>query len=217
MKEYKAFFVNNHFKAEAKIVLFDDVTENYMMPMFINGIKIETNGFDMLTVLKSENYSKEQLKLFDYEISRYGDYILKNFNLKTIIPVNIIEKNSGNKNSEKIIIEIENYDEVVKKLRLFDTEIFIINDCTELDCLVGAFEELYDKIKNDYTIEICVFCKNSGYNPCSGGVEYYNHVCYKEFTENYSKLDNKDKLNIEPLVTKKALVCLTDSCNKFVE
>jgi hypothetical protein len=206
-------FRNNYLKIETKIVLGDN--SKYDSPMIINGVIVETDGFEVLSIEQSENYGAEQLKIFDYDI-KHGCYILKNYNLKTSVPINITNKNTKELSFDNLFVEIDdNNGETIRKLNLFDKEI-IVNGWD----LVGAFNNLHRKIKQNYTVKMCAFCKKSCWNPY-GGIDFFNHLCFKEFEEEYYKLDIKNKEAIGCLMNKNMekykSVYLINSCNDYRE
>jgi hypothetical protein len=211
--ELKSIFRNNYLKIETKIVLGDN--SKYDSPMIINGIIVETDGFETLCIEQSENYETEQLKIFDYDI-KHGDYILRNYNLRTSVPINIINKNTNEFSSDNLFIEINDDNrKTVRKLQLFDKEI-IVNGWD----LVGAFYNLHREIKQNYTVKMCAFCKKSCWNPY-GGTDFFNHLCFKELAEEYYKLDIKNKESVGGLMNKNMgkykSVYLINSCNDYRE
>jgi hypothetical protein len=118
--------------------------------------------------------------------------------------------------SDTLIIEIdENSDRIIRNLRIFDKEIIL----KDFD-FCGAFEYLHKEIKEKYTIKICAFCKKSSWNPY-GGVDFFNHLCFNEFSEEYNKLDVRNKNNISYLMNKNIEkyknVYLIGSCNDYEE
>jgi hypothetical protein len=208
-----SIFRNNYLKIETEIVLGDN--SKYDSPMIINGIIVETDGFEVLSIEQSENYGREQLKIFDYDI-KHGCYILKNYNLKTSVPVNMENKNTKELFFDNLFIEIDDTNgETIRKLKLFDKEI-IVNGWD----LVGAFNNLHREIKQNYTVKMCAFCKKSCWNPY-GGIDFFNHLCFKEFAEEYYKLDIKNKETISALMNKSTgkykNVYLINSCNDYRE
>jgi hypothetical protein len=210
-EKYTAFFINNYIQTETQI-FFDRNNEIYMSPMIVNDIIIENDGFCDLIIFGIENYKKEQLKIFDYDMTENGDYVLKNYNLKTLIPINIIDKNTANNICENIIIENNNG---IKKIKLLDYEVIVkYNDWVE------AFNDLQRKFKENYRVKICAFCKKSSWNPY-GGADFFNLLCFKNFTEEYNQLNIKDKMNIGNLMNKNKgkfnFVYLISSCNEYVE
>jgi hypothetical protein len=211
--ELNSIFRNNYLNIETKIVLGDN--SKYDSPMIINGVIVETDGFEVLCIELSENYGKEQLKIFDYDI-KHGGYILKNYNLRTSVPMNIRNKTTREIFSDNLFIEIDdNNRKTIRKLKLLDKEI-VVNGWD----LLGAFNNLHREIKQNYTVQICAFCKKSCWNPY-GGTDFFNHLCFKEFMEEYYKLDIKNKENISGLMNKNTgkykSVYLINSCNDYRE
>jgi hypothetical protein len=62
--------------------------------MIVEGVIIETDGFEVLSIGRPENYSDQKLKIFDYN-DKSGSLILKNYNLRAELPVTVIEKHTG--------------------------------------------------------------------------------------------------------------------------
>jgi hypothetical protein len=211
--KYDAVFENTYLKVEAKIIIGNN-NPNYSMPMIINGITIETDGFEVLSIDKQEKYSNEQLKIFDYDIE-YNVYVLKNYSLKTIIPINIIEKHTGKMQTETLYVEMNNKNgRTEMTLRILDKEI-VANNYNILD----AFEKLYNEVNKEHTIKICAFCKNSCWNPY-GGTDFYHHLCFKEFADEYYEINVKDKMSIVQLMEKNKSkyynVYLTNYCDEYM-
>jgi hypothetical protein len=210
--KYETTFENNYIKTKTEIV-YDNNDPEYFLPMTVNGIIIETDGFEALTINSSENYSKDQLKIFDYDLVK-GFYKLKNYYLKTIIPISIIEKNNGRDFLENMIVEIiDKENNTIRKIKIFDNEIVV-----KRSDLLEAFDELYETIKEKYIFKICVFCKKSSWNPYSGN-DFYNHLCFREFAKNYYKIDRNNKIEIVKLMEennrKYKSTYLTYFCNEY--
>jgi hypothetical protein len=143
--KYETTFENNHIKTKTEIV-YDNNDQEYFLPMIVNGIIIETDGFEALTINSSENYSKDQLKIFDYDLVK-GFYKLKNYYLKAIIPISIIEKNNGRYFFDNMIVEIiDKENNTIRKIKIFDNEIVV-----KRSDLLEAFDELYENINEKYT------------------------------------------------------------------
>jgi hypothetical protein len=83
--KYDTFFTNAYINVETQIV-FGGNNSKYVSPMVINGLIVETDGFEGLYIETFEDYTKEQLKIVDYDIKN-GLYILRNYKLETIIPI----------------------------------------------------------------------------------------------------------------------------------
>jgi hypothetical protein len=213
-RRINAVFENTHLKVNTQIIIGDD-NPNYSMPMVVNGITIETDGFEVLSIDKQDKYDNEQLKIFDYDIE-YNVYVLKNYSLKTIIPMNIIEKHTGKMQTETLYVEINNKNgRTTRILRILGKEI-----AAENYDILGAFEKLYNEVNKEYIIKICAFCKNSCWNPY-GGTDFYHHLCFKEFADEYCRIDIKDKMNIVRLMEKNKgkynNVYLTNYCDEYME
>ena len=210
--KYKSFFRNNYIDVETAI--------DPDCSMLVNGVLIETDGFECLSIESFKNYTKEQLKIFDCFINKYGSCMLINYNLKVLIPVNVVEKNTGNNFCENIIIEINNSDDnIIGKLRFLDYDTGNICDVKSWD-VFSAFDKLHGKIKQNFIVKICAFCKKSSYNPY-GGIDFFSHLCFNECAEEFCKLDLKNKFTIGPLMNnnkgKFKNVSLTSSCNEYME
>jgi hypothetical protein len=208
--KYDTFFENDFIKIDTQIAMGNN------MPMNINGIMIETDGFEVLSIDEQEKYSAEQLKIFDFDINHWGIYVLKNYHLRTTIPIEMIEKNSGEKISEKLFIEMDDKNnQTTTTLKILDKEIVI----TDFYILEG-FEKLYEEIHKEYTVKICAFCKNLCWN-LYGGVDFFNCLCFKEFADEYYKIDENYKMNILKLMEKNKdkykFVHLTNCCGEYIE
>lgn len=213
--KYDSFFENNFIKIDSQIIM-ENNNPNYISPMNINGIMIETDGFEILSIDAQEKYSPEQLKIFDYDI-KHNLYVLKNYRLRTIIPIDIVEKNTRKIISERLSVEMDDKNNhTIRTLKIFNKET-IINNFDMLE----AFEKLYNEINKEYAIKICAFCKNLCWNPY-GGTDFFNCLCFKEFADEYYKIDTKYKMNIVELMGKNKgkynkNVYLTNYCNEYIE
>jgi hypothetical protein len=209
--KYKTFFENSYIKTKTEMV-YDKNDREYSFPMTVNGIIIETDGFEVLTINSSENYSKDQLKIFEYDFMK-GFYKLKNYHLTAIIPINIIEYYNGKHLLENIVIEmIDKESNTTRKIKILNKEIIV-----KKHNLLGAFDELYENIKEKYTLKICAFCKKSSWNPYGG--DFFNHLCFKEFSEDYYKINRNNKTEIAKLMGenngKWKSIYLTHFCNEY--
>jgi hypothetical protein len=197
-------------------IISEENNFKYTFPkIIINDVIIEIDSFEILYIDIPENYTQEQLKIFDYDI-QHKSYILTNYYFKTNIPLNIIDKKTKKLLVEYMIIEMENKNSKnTQKIRLFDKESNIYGDN-----FLDAFEKLYKEINKDYVIKICTYCKKSCWNPY-GGSDFINQLCFNKFSEEYYKIDTKDKMNISKLMNdndkKYKQVCMVDSCNEYVE
>jgi hypothetical protein len=85
---------------------------------------------------------------------------------------------------------------------------------------LNSFDELYKEINKKYEIKICAFCKNSCWNPY-GGTDFCNHLCFKIFSNEYYKINNRSKMEIVKLMEKYTgkheNVYLINSCEEYME
>ena len=109
---YKSIFSNAYITVNTEIVDFDVDGSNYISPIVVNGVIMETDGFECLTIDPPKRYSEEQLKQFDYDIVYpYGDktkevFMLKNYRLKTFIPVSVLNKDINKWETANLVIEM---------------------------------------------------------------------------------------------------------------
>ena len=111
---------------------------------------------------------------------------------------------------------MNNYNnETIRKLEFLDEEL-VVNDFD----LLGAFEKLFENVKQNYMIKICAVCKKSSWHPY-GAIDFFHHLCFKEFAIEYYKMCVKDKMNLMSLMDKNAgkykNVYLTSFCNEYEE
>ena len=213
--QYNTVFTNDKINCGAQITIGPH-TLDCLSPMIVNGIVIDAEGFECLSIDKPETHPEDALSIFDYDINKYGSYILKNYHVRTEIPVEIIEKPTGKESMESIIIEMDNKDsETRQTLKMFDTEI-TVNDFY----LEGAFNTLYREVNEKYSVKICAFCTNS-FGAAFGEVEFCNQLCFEKISGEYREIAKKTKYAILELMAKHPGTCrnvyLTCSCNKFME
>ena len=114
-KKFRTLFTNKFGTVHTKVFECDKTNPNYnFFPAIIYGIRVETDGFEVLSVENPESYTKDQLENFEYDIKHpYKDktkplFILKNFSLQTYIPVSVFSKKDNNRIKKEICIEISN-------------------------------------------------------------------------------------------------------------
>jgi len=222
--KYKAIFSDSKGIESTEIdTKFDDA---YFYPMKINGIVVETDGFEVLTIDNPEQYSENQLARFDYDIKYpYKDkekklLVLKNYQLKTFIPILVLEIKSGKEITAEIqIIMNHNGGESVERRCSLLGKIFDLGMTLRGFGLDYAFEELQKQLAGHYCMETCANCKKSFGNPY-GGNEFFNHLCFKSEAEAFQAIVNKDKRSVGNFMKYDndknfQLVQLTDYCDKF--
>ena len=213
--KYNTVFTNDKIKTNTQITMGPH-TLDCLSPMIVNGIVIDTEGFECLSIDKPETYSEDALSIFDFDINKYGSYILKNYHARTEIPVEIIEKRTGKESMESIIIEMDNKDnETMQTLKIFDKEITVHDFYLE-----DAFCTLYEEAHEEYSIKICAFCKNF-FGAAFGGLDFCNQLCFEKISGEYRKIEKKTKYAILELMDKHPGKCrgvyLTYSCNNYRE
>jgi hypothetical protein len=218
MKKIKAVF-SNDFTSHTGIIDFD--SSEYLSPMVINGVIIETDGFEALSIDNTEQYSEEQLKQFDYDIIfPYKDktkklFVLKNYNLQTYIPVSITKKETNKSETAELIIEmIHNGKNLTLSCSLLEekSENF---DSENLEIALNNLQE-----KSNYFINICACCKNSNWNPY-GGMVFLNQLCFRNDSEKFQNMKLKTKYTVASIMKDDAdrnfdLVWLTDNCKYYI-
>jgi len=226
--KYKAIFSNSKGTVETEIseeTLLE--TSEYFYPMIINGVNIETDGFESLTIDNPEQYSENQLTQFEYDITYpYKDkekklLVLKNYQLKAFIPIHVREIKSGERIEAEMQIKIyQNGNTVVLK-----TCSLLGKDSDKFDWKFDweiGFQEVQDKLADCYCMETCSNCKNSWWNPY-GGNEFFNQLCFVIDAEAFQAIKDKNKDSISRFMKYKKYdnydnfqrVQLTDYCDKF--
>jgi len=66
--KYKAIFSNLHCTINTEVEDSIESSSDYYYPMTIDGVTIETDGFEALSIDNPEQYSANQLARFDYNI-----------------------------------------------------------------------------------------------------------------------------------------------------
>jgi len=215
--KYRAIFSN--FKGTVDTEISDNLPE-YFYPVIIDSVTIETDGFGVLTIDNSEQYSESQLALFEYEIEYpYKDkakklLVLKNYQLKVFIPIRILEIKSGKRITSEVQITISNNGgKNVKR------ECSLFGKSSENYDLEVAFGELQKQLIECYCMETCSNCKNSWWS-IYGGNEFCNHLCFKSEAEAFQTIKDKDKMSVAHFMKygndkNWQSVELTDYCDKF--
>ena len=212
--KYKTVFTNKYFTENSEVSFYDEKYGNYISPMILRDIVIDTEGFEVLSIDYNEYFNHKNLCEFDYEIMN-GVHILKSYELKVFIPIKIIDKRSGNENKSEMIIDIKNdNNKKYQKLRVFDKEI-VIKDYA----YTNLFEKIYDDIKDKYAIKICAYCKKSFWDPY-GGNNFIHQVCFKNIFDEFNKIETKNKNSVGYLmaINKNFMsVLLTECCKEYEE
>jgi hypothetical protein len=214
--KYKTIFTNEYFTENSEVVFYAENYCGYVSPMVLQDIIIETDGFEVLTINSNEYFNHQNLSKFDYEKPERRDfYLLKNYKLKTFIPINIVDKKYGNENMAEMIIEIKNYNNKnYQKIKILDREI-IINE----NNYINSFEKIYSDIKDKYIIKICIYCRKSHWNPY-GGNDFINQICFKNIFDEFNKIETKNKNSVGYLMAINnnfQNVLLTECCKEYKE
>ena len=216
--KYRTIFSNLHGNINTEIDNDDDMSECFY-PMLVNGVEIETDGFEGLSIENPEQYPENKLAQFDYDIKYpYKDkekklLVLKNYQLKAFIPIQVLEKESGKR--MKVDMEITmTYDG-----NNFKRICSLLGKNSDYSDMEVAFRELQTQLKNDYSMEICSNCKNSSWHPY-GGNEFFNHLCFEKESIAFQFIENKTKTSVGGFMKygndeNWELVQLTDYCDKF--
>ena len=181
--KYRAVFRNFNGTRNTEV---EDLTE-YILPIVIDGVIIETDGFEVLSIDKPEQYSQNQLAQFDYD-KEYDLLVLKNYQLKTFIPIRIWNIQSRKRIETEIQITMTHNGKSVKRV------CSLFGKVSEKFDLEVAFGEIQGQLTNSHCLETCSNCKNSFWNPYGGG-EFY-HLCFKSEAEAFQTIENKDKMTI---------------------
>jgi len=170
--KYKAIFFNRRGAIHTAIEDLTEVSSVYCFPMTIDGVVIETDGFEELSVAQPEQYAENQLLRFDYDVRYpYKDkdkplLVLKDYRLDTFIPVFVREIKSGKRMEAELCIEMAHNGKSVKRTcRLLGGESSVFD-------MEAAFVEIQEQLKESYGMETCSNCKNSFWNPY-GGCSFY--------------------------------------------
>jgi hypothetical protein len=214
--KYKTLFTNEYFTENSEVIFYDENYCGYISPMILQDIIIETDGLELLTINSNEYFNHRNLSKFNYEKHKKHDiYLLKNYELKIFIPINIVDKKHCNESTTEMTIELINENNKnYKKLKILDKEIVIKeNDYTD------SFEKIYDEIKDKYIIKICSYCKKSNWNPY-GGSDFINQICFKNIFDEFNKIEIKNKNNVGHLIAINnniKNVLLTEYCKEYNE
>jgi hypothetical protein len=212
---FKAIFINSYISINTELIDYT-VSSSAFSPMIINGVLIDTDGFEDLTIENIEQYNNEQLKQFDYNvIYPYKDknkklLVLKNYILKAFIPINIINKINGIRTLSELILEMNDKEGKINYTILLENE--KINDID----IENIFYKFKEQLSEKYIIEICGTCKYNSENPY-GGVFLFNQLCFRKYGQKYFKMGIMDKDKFASLMDDKKweTVYLTDSCNEY--
>jgi hypothetical protein len=214
--KYKTLFSNEYFTEDSEVTFYDENYCGYVSPLILQDIIIEADGLEVLTINCKKYFDHKNLSKFDYEKYEKQDfYLIKNYKLKTFIPINIFAKKCGDESKTELTIELINENNKnYQKLKIFDKEVII-----KENNYTNAFEKIYNDIKDKYIIKICVYCKKSNWNPY-GGNDFVNQVCFKNIFEEFNKIETKDKNNVGHLMAINnnfKNVLLTEWCKEYKE
>jgi hypothetical protein len=217
-RKYKSIFSNTHISENSGIIDFDST--DYTSLITVNGIIIEVDGFEDLLIDNIEQYTEEQLNQFDYNVIFQNKektkklLVLRNYKLKTFVPVSIINKKTNEIGNANLIIELEHngkeltiicslLEEESEKVLYYDIEIAINNI----------------QKKSNYFIKICACCKYSFWNPY-GGSAFINHLCFRKDFEKFQSIKEKGKFTVGAIMKYDEdrnfdFVYLIDSCKYY--
>ncbi|WP_276378744.1 hypothetical protein [Flavobacterium sp. H4147] len=218
--KYKSIFSNLKGTFNTEMEDLNENSSEYFYPIEIDGVIIETNGFEALTIDNVEKYTETQLAQFDYDIKYpYNDkgkklLVLKNYQLKTFIPIHILEIETG----KRVVIELQ----IVmihdgEQIRLLSTLFGKSSEAIIMETTL--FEKLQNQLDEYYCLEICSNCENSIWNPY-GGNDFFNHLCFKKEAREFQAIKEKNKQSIGSFMKFKENknfenVQLTDYCVQF--
>jgi len=217
--KYRTIFSNLHGNINTEIDNDDDTSECFC-PMLVNGVEIETDGFEgLLSIENPEQYSENQLTQFDYDIKYpYKDktkklLVLKNYQLNSFIPISVLEIKTGKRIEAEVQITMSHDGIDFKRI------CSLLGKKSESSYMDDVFDELQKQLKGNYIMEICSNCKNSSWHPY-GGNEFFNHLCFKTEAEAFQAIEIKNKMSVGGFMKYDndknfELVQLTDYCNKF--
>jgi hypothetical protein len=213
---FKAVFTNLYINVNTELIDYT-VSSPAFSPMVINGVLIDIDGFEDLTIENIEQYNNEQLKQFDYNvIYPYKDknkklIVLKNYMLKAFIPINIINKTNGIRTLSELILEMNDKDGKINYTISLEDE-----KTNDVD-IENIFNKFKEQLSEKYIMEICGTCKYNTENPY-GGVFLFNQLCFKKYGGEYFKMGIMNKTKFASLLDDKKweTVYLTDSCNEYI-
>ncbi|MDR2920355.1 MAG: DUF6304 family protein [Tannerella sp.] len=217
--KYKAIFSNLNGTINTEVEDLIESSSDYFYPIIIDGVIIETDGFEELSIDNPEQYSENQLTRFDYDIQYpYKDkakklLVLKNYQLKTLIPIHILEIKSGKRIETEIQITMTRNEKSVKRACSL---LGVISENFDMEV---AFGEVQSKLAACYRMETCSNCKNSFWNPY-GGSDFFNQLCFKKEAKAFQAIQDKDKMAVVHFMKYDddknfQNVRLTDYCEKF--
>jgi hypothetical protein len=213
---YKAIFSNlKGFKSYEA----DCFSGHYYYPIVINGVTLEIDGFELLTIENPNQYSEVQLAQFDYyttypyEDKGKKELVLKNYKLEIFIPINILNIESKERINTEFQIRLDCNDNIAKR-----TCVIMGKSSHNLD-LGYAFAEIQEQLKEHYYLMVCSNCKNHSWHPY-GFDDFFNQLCFKREAEGFQAIKNKDKMSISGFMkygdeSNFQLVHLMDYCNNF--
>ena len=221
MMKYRAIFSNQKGARNAEI---DCNSIDYCYPLIFNGITIDTDGFELLSIANPEQYSEIQLALFEYDTKLIQCanedrklLVLKNYQLNVFIPIHILEIQSGKKDTADIQIIMkhdgENGEKGIKRI------CSLLGKSSENYNMEEAFREVQAQLAESHCMETCSNCKNSWWS-IYGGTEFCNHLCFKSDAEAFQAIKDKNKLTVARFMKygndqNWQSVRLTDYCDMF--
>lgn len=216
--KYKAIFSNRHGEINIEVEDLIESSLDYCLPIIIDGVTIETDGFEELSIDNPEQYSENQLTRFEYDIQYpYKDkekklFVLKNYQLKTFVPIRIREVKSEKRIETEIQITMTRNEKNMKR------KCSLLGFTSENFDMEVAFGELQSQLTG-YYMETCSNCKNSFWN-MYGGSEFFNQLCFKKEAEAFQAIQDKDKMTVVHFMKfddnkNFENVRLTDYCESF--
>ncbi len=195
------------------------VEEEDFLVMHVNGVKIELDGFEVLSIEMPPAYTADQLSIFDYDIRKntyegrkWDTLFLKDFQLDAFIPLSLVDRETQIREIADLHIRI-----LADKNRKYQYLFELLSATSEQAFIDDALGEIWKKLRDRYHIEICACCKNSCTNPY-GGIAFTSQLCFKAIKEQFWGLDKVDKASISSLTHQNLhdIKNVTDHCEEFL-
>ena len=217
--KYVSFFTNSRGIVCKGFIEYLDTDSEYIFPLYLNEIIIETDGFELLTIDNPQQYSTKQLNQFDYEIRYpFNDQtkellVLTNYKLETFIPIFVLEVSTAKIIEAELKITLNHCGENEKR------ECALLGRISSNSDLEAAFHEIQSELSPSYIMRTCSNCKNSTFNPY-GGNEFFNQLCFVKEAKEFQKIESKAKMSIVEFMKFENernfdSVLLTHTCEKF--
>lgn len=195
------------------------VEEEDFLVMHVNGVKIELDGFEVLSIEMPPAYTADQLSIFDYDIRKntyegrkWDTLFLKDFQLDAFIPLPLVNRETQIREIADLHIQVW-----ADKNRKYQYLFELLSATSEQAFIDDALGEIWKKLQDRYHIEICACCKNSCTNPY-GGIAFASQLCFKAIKEQFWGLDKVDKASISSLTHQNLhdIKNVTDHCEEFL-